>query len=392
MSDKQQLPIDTIRLSRQERQRVIEQIQRDSRRMAPSDDRRRLRVDYQGHVVVCLKNPDSSQVRYMVTPRNLSAHGLGFIHGQYLHEDRPCDVMMSNLRQQWVRIPARIRSCRHLTKLIHDVGLVFDSPIALEEFVLLTPEQIMEHQQKPIVGSAAKTGNGSRPCLTGTVLVADDQTMDRSLYAIWLASLGLEVQQAASPQQMHRVMDDKSPDLLLVDVCVGGQAGTVIVEQLRIGGYQGPIILMTADESGLQQSLALAAGATAVLAKPVDRDSLQYQVEKLMLAGKAEAEGATQSIIRSVYADDESMQPLIQAYVAEVEKLSELISQARSKQDVSSLKHICSRLKSGGSYGFSPLTRIARQTLELMETSSSVLDLERTLDELSLTLRRIAAP
>lgn len=391
-------PIDTIRLSPRDKQRLVDEIQRPSRIQSPESERRRLRVDFNGHVIISLKNPDGGTIRYSVTPRNLSTHGLGFIHGQYVHADRRCEVIIPTLKGEWILSKARISRCKHLAKLIHDVSLVFDQPITLDDYVVLTPEQALAlHQQsnkneEGVVSTTVETLAKTQIKLSGTILVADDVTTDRQLYAMWLNKLGVKSVLAGTQQQIHDVLDKQQVDILLIDEKLSGMSGLAIVEQLRLAQFKGPIIVSCASETDQVQAQALAAGANAILTKPLDRQTLHQVVEQLLLFNDGPEAASKGGLMRSQLADDPDMVPFIHSFVTELNSLSEMLAQARVSKNEEQMQTVCTRIKCGGaSYGFSPLTRMAKLALGQLQHNPSVSASEKALDDLTAMLARVRA-
>lgn len=398
MADDSLKPIDTIRLSPRDKQRLVDEIQRPSRIQSPESERRRLRVDFNGHVVISLKNPDGGTVRYSVTPRNLSSHGLGFIHGQYVHSDRKCEVIIPTLRGEWILTKARISRCKHLAKLIHDVSVVFDQQVTLDDYVALTPEQsLIYHQQsnKTKGGDAVQTvkvADKTPTRLSGNVIVADDAKTDRQLYGMWLSKLGVKPLLAGTQQEIHDALDKQQVDLMLIDLKVGGMSGLEIIQQLRLAAFKGPIIVSCDAETDQVQAQALAAGANAIITKPLDRAMLNEIVEQLLLFNDSEDSGGKGALIRSQLIDDPDMVPFIHSFVTELNSLSELLAQARVDKNEEQLQTVCTRIKCGGaSYGFSPLTRMAKLALGQIQHNPSVSASEKALDDLTTMLGRVRA-
>lgn len=394
MPDEANKPIDTIRLSPRDKQRLVTEIQNQSRHYTPKHDRRRLRVDFCGNVIVSLRNPDGHTVRYSVTPRNLSTHGLGFIHGQYVHQDRPCEVIIPTLNREWIQLTARIRRCKHLAKLIHDVSLVFDQPIDLADFVALTPDQVLIHHQQTGGSDEAVAGSvAAHPSqLSGTVLLAQDIPTDRKLYSVWLQRLGLKVTSIGSSQQLFDTLDSNPGDLIIVDWHVGGQSGLEIIKQLRLSKCNLPVILTSETDSDQTLAQALAAGANAVITKPLDMPTLHQITEQLLLCADDNAVRLRAGKLLSQLRDEPDMLPFIHSFVAELQGLSDMLMQARMSKDVKQMQQVCTRIKCGSaSYGFAPLTRQAKLALGQMQHNSQQDQTEKVLDQLVNMLGRASA-
>jgi hypothetical protein len=86
-------------------------------------------------LVVSIQREGSVPALFSVTPRDLSATGLGFFHAAYIHPGTPCILMMRSLCGEPVSIKGRIIRCRHVSGRIHEVGALFDQEITVEQFV-----------------------------------------------------------------------------------------------------------------------------------------------------------------------------------------------------------------------------------------------------------------
>src|SRR5690606_9802263 len=116
-------PIETIRLSERDRRRLVEQMNGNSKSVPSQMDRRSLRVDFNlAQLAVTITHPNRQVVTYNVMPRNLSRRGIGFIHGQFIYVDSPCDVLLPSRDSTcWVPISGKVVGCRHLSGLLHEV-------------------------------------------------------------------------------------------------------------------------------------------------------------------------------------------------------------------------------------------------------------------------------
>jgi hypothetical protein len=127
-------PLDTLRLPLRERQRVVAAMTNTPR---PSDqERRRARVAYNiGEAIIVMGGDANSGTRFSVAPRNLSAGGMSFLHGQFIHADSPCHCLLPVRGGKRVAVPGTTTRCAHVKGLIHEVSVCFDKPIELGDFL-----------------------------------------------------------------------------------------------------------------------------------------------------------------------------------------------------------------------------------------------------------------
>ncbi|MFW5682614.1 MAG: hypothetical protein ACOC1G_06370 [Phycisphaeraceae bacterium] len=131
----------TIRLSDRQRERLLSALEKQST-CSPETDRRDLRLRYnRGACEATLSSGGSIEMRHVLTPRNLSRRGFGFIHGQFVHRGTRCCIELVDLDDHPCRVRGSVARCQHLSGIIHEVSVVFDDPIELESFVELDADQ-----------------------------------------------------------------------------------------------------------------------------------------------------------------------------------------------------------------------------------------------------------
>jgi len=74
------------------------------------------------HVLDANHHVESS---FRVVARNLSADGMGFIHGQMLPPGKPVLVQLPRQGKDDLNVLGRVAHCRHVSGMIHQVGLKF---------------------------------------------------------------------------------------------------------------------------------------------------------------------------------------------------------------------------------------------------------------------------
>lgn len=107
-----------------------------------------------------------------------------------------------------------------------------------------------------------------------TVYIVDDDAMVSRALARLLRSAGHEVETFSSAKAF--LARDPAPDtgFLLLDVSMPGMTGPELHERLVARGTQLHVHLMSALDDAHVRERALAAGARAWFAKPVDTDAL----------------------------------------------------------------------------------------------------------------------
>jgi len=119
--------------------------------------------------------------------------------------------------------------------------------------------------------------------LRGTVLVAEDNEVNRMLAREMLVSLGLDVVEAADGRQALAMLEACKVDLVLMDCQMPELDGYAATEALRERERQRglrrlPVVALTADAFDSDAERARAAGMDAHLAKPYTRSALRAAV------------------------------------------------------------------------------------------------------------------
>ena len=129
-------------------------------------------------------------------------------------------------------------------------------------------------------GQLADTGH-----MAGTVLLVEDNVVNRMIGSEMLKSFGLEVVEAEDGEQAMNVLKHKQVDLVLMDIQMPVLDGYGAARQAReretsLRLPRVPIVALTANAFDEDAAQALAAGMDAHLAKPYSRDQLRELVRR----------------------------------------------------------------------------------------------------------------
>ena len=115
-----------------------------------------------------------------------------------------------------------------------------------------------------------------------TILVADDSSEQRALYAEILTGAGFRVVEASDGAEAVTMVERERPSLVLMDVTMPGTSGwnavRVLKENIATAGV--PIIVVTGLAASWDRDASIAAGADEYLAKPVSPARLLEEVRK----------------------------------------------------------------------------------------------------------------
>ena len=117
-----------------------------------------------------------------------------------------------------------------------------------------------------------------------TVLIADDNPAGRELIGTMLQSCGYLVLEAADGIDALRQARQNHPDFLILDLHMPGLSGLDVVAELRKEDEFAsiPIVALTASAMSGDRELALSAGFTGYITKPIRMSELRSEVTRLL--------------------------------------------------------------------------------------------------------------
>jgi excisionase family DNA binding protein len=116
-----------------------------------------------------------------------------------------------------------------------------------------------------------------------TVLIVDDDAKLREYVRVNLEMEGYSVKEAGSADEGLGVLDESTPDLVLLDVMMPIRDGFEVCQKLRATGQTKlKIILLTAKGRETEVAKGLAVGADAYVTKPFSTRDLVEQVTRLL--------------------------------------------------------------------------------------------------------------
>jgi two-component system phosphate regulon response regulator OmpR len=113
------------------------------------------------------------------------------------------------------------------------------------------------------------------------VLIVDDDADVRGMIAEYLAGHGYEIAEAADGQQMRQALARQVPDVVLLDLNLGGEDGLSLARYLREHHDVG-IIMVTAASDVVDRIVGLEVGADDYVAKPFDPRELRARLKSVL--------------------------------------------------------------------------------------------------------------
>ena len=114
------------------------------------------------------------------------------------------------------------------------------------------------------------------------LLVVDDQPAIRHLLKEALAGEGYEVELAASGREALARVQERRPDLVLLDLKMPGMSGLETLEKMHAISPQVPVILITAYGELSDPGKAERMGVKCLIFKPFDLNEVRAVVRRVL--------------------------------------------------------------------------------------------------------------
>ena len=386
MSTRSELPIQTLRLSERDKAKLLWAIEQTNYQET-EEDKRRLRVSCTNNeAILTLKTDGGGETRLAMLARNLSRWGAALVHGRYIHPDSRCVLCIQSNNGAWHSMPGTICHSRHIEGTIHEVGVTFDEPIDLSEFVVLSSSDETQYLRE-LADAVPRDEDTEVVQITHRVLVVDEYASDRKLFSHWLSQASLFVMTTSDARSALVQVQEQVFDLLVVEYKLGTNNGVELIKDLRENQFTAPIIAVSADASEEIQTKMLEAGADKFMEKPLDQKTLKKAVQGLI---GIDATVETEPIF-STHQYDAEMRPLVTEFTRGLAKYIDELRDANAQNDYDTIEQISYRLKgSGKGYGFPPISEKATELLGCLSGDADKLDrIRQVTTELITILNRV---
>ncbi len=131
---------------------------------------------------------------------------------------------------------------------------------------------------------------------TQTVIVVDDDQKLRDLLRRYLHEQGFEVLTAEGGMAMDRLLQQQSPDLIVLDLMMPGEDGLSIARRLRAQSDV-PIIILSAKGEEVDRIVGLEVGADDYLPKPFNPRELLARIHSVLSRVEKQQDGVAENIL-----------------------------------------------------------------------------------------------
>jgi len=124
-----------------------------------------------------------------------------------------------------------------------------------------------------------------------TILVIEDNDLNRKLVRDLLQAIGFEVAETASAEEGLEVACRRQPALVILDIELPGIDGLRAIRELRNRGETAaiPVLSVTASAMETDRKRIMAADFDGYLTKPIDPRQFIAEVNRLVDGGRAPA-------------------------------------------------------------------------------------------------------
>lgn len=113
------------------------------------------------------------------------------------------------------------------------------------------------------------------------IILCDDEDELREVIPEYLATRGFEVRQTNSADAMTRLVDERKPDAIVLDVRMPGEDGLSALLQLRAASDI-PVIMPTVVDDLIDRVVGLDPGADDYLGKPMDPREIEARIPTVL--------------------------------------------------------------------------------------------------------------
>ena len=116
------------------------------------------------------------------------------------------------------------------------------------------------------------------------ILVVEDDVITRTIIKTILKTFKYEVLEADCIESTYKIIEEKLPNLIILDLNLFGESGFEILEMTKSHKAlkHTPIIITTWSTNMIDVLLAKKSGVTDYLLKPVDNKVLVKKVQKML--------------------------------------------------------------------------------------------------------------
>lgn len=121
-----------------------------------------------------------------------------------------------------------------------------------------------------------------------TILLVEDNAVNRDLIQFLLESQGYQVREAATAEEAFEILRTERPDLIVMDIQLPGMDGLEATKKLKENPATRdiPVVAVTSYAMKEDRESAAAAGCAGYITKPIDKTTFLQQVAAHLATGE----------------------------------------------------------------------------------------------------------
>jgi CheY-like chemotaxis protein len=308
-------------------------------------------------------HPGGAATSLNYVPRNISREGVGLLHSSFMYPGTRCEVYLPHPSRGQVQVGGTIVRCRHFRGKIHEIGVRFDQPIDIRDY--LGTEGLEE---------CYMLENVEPDTLSGGVLLVEPGDMDRALIRQHLKETNLTVTgitHAAAAIERAR----EGYDIILCALDLPDGDGLEVLHQLRDAGIQTPFLLLcsSAGTAAFKHRIR-SVQPEGVICKPVPAPTILAAIGELLLV-RAKDHGAGGAAIFSSLSPKDPLSAHIPEYVKELQQLAQRLAASLAKNDLTECARLVFQIRgSAPTFGYGPLADAAEQAHNSLRSTQSAVE------------------
>lgn len=124
------------------------------------------------------------------------------------------------------------------------------------------------------------------------ILIVEDDTHIRMGVSDALASEGYEISETSDGSEVAALVRERKPDLIVLDIMLPRKNGFDICREMRAGGNNTPVLMLTAKGQEIDKVVGLELGADDYVTKPFSIRELLARVHALLRRSESTAKPA----------------------------------------------------------------------------------------------------
>jgi two-component system nitrate/nitrite response regulator NarL len=169
-----------------------------------------------------------------------------------------------------------------------------------------------------------------------SIVLVDDHTLFRKGLAELLEREGAVKVSAitGNPADVSGLLRNHSPDVLLLDLNIGGTDGIQVMQELRADAFLLPVLLLTVSEAEEDMARALRSGANGYLLKSMEPDEL---VDAIVRAARGEtvvAPAMTAKLVRMLDGKNNSATSLLESLTQREREILKHLAKGESNKAI----------------------------------------------------------